>query len=464
MSTTRKTKKSNMDEIPYSMIYSYAGNWGYKEMARELEANARDTHTPVKVYVKDNTLIIEDSGEGIKPHHLLLGEHENRTGESIGQFGEGLKLAFMLSIKLNLPMIVYSHDYIYHTEKTITAGKNTFKIVYTWGNPSVNGTRVEVSNWEYPTYYDELFLDESTIIFSTLKGSIIAKSSIDDISKIYVKGVFVKESSEFGLSYNLIKVSMQKGRSTLENWEINNQIGEIIAQCEDSKIWELFFKAIESGKQETNITIREWYMSDASKKAMKLGFEKVFGVKTVLQTSIDKSVDAIHRGVHSVISEDKFGTYIREIVSSEIGTDESYLKEVYKEKYQKTTTHKISPEQKVVLGYLRKICKKVGFNAHTSLKIASKDARHPGIFHPSTGIIDIREDMLWDLQKSIDVLTHELGHWYDQKIHGETNDNSDNHVNAITAISAMIITGYAIHDRKKEKLEEQIKNRKDNDD
>lgn len=91
----------------FPVTRDFAKHLTFQDCLRELAANAIDAGTPTLTYhAKPQTLEIIDEGSGIRPEHLLMGQHERPTS-SIGTWGTGLKEAWArLTATLDTPVQV----------------------------------------------------------------------------------------------------------------------------------------------------------------------------------------------------------------------------------------------------------------------------------------------------------------------------------------------------------------------
>ncbi len=88
----------------------YAKTWGAEQALVELLQNAldaRDAGASMSITRNGGMLTIVDTGTGLDKRHLALGVSE-KSAESRGQFGEGLKLALLVLARMNRAIMVTS--------------------------------------------------------------------------------------------------------------------------------------------------------------------------------------------------------------------------------------------------------------------------------------------------------------------------------------------------------------------
>ncbi|TMM27587.1 MAG: hypothetical protein E6F99_30910, partial [Actinobacteria bacterium] len=84
-----------VDTLAYPISPDYVKSWTPVRALCELIANALDEDRDATVAWADGALTIADDGPGIPEEGLILG-YSTKTGQQIGQFGEGKKLACLV--------------------------------------------------------------------------------------------------------------------------------------------------------------------------------------------------------------------------------------------------------------------------------------------------------------------------------------------------------------------------------
>lgn len=91
-----------MSKYELSMVSAYVQNWDYKDAIREIIQNAIDQSVDddgydISYHRSDNCLVISTKDGALKRSSLLLGNTTKSNNEdTIGQFGEGYKLALLV--------------------------------------------------------------------------------------------------------------------------------------------------------------------------------------------------------------------------------------------------------------------------------------------------------------------------------------------------------------------------------
>ncbi len=194
-----------------------------------------------------------DDGVGFTYKNLLF-LHSTKTSESgsVGQFGEGMKLASMASVNLGLGMEFQSRNWsafavgekeeIVNTRDNDNTEKRTrlvYDITEYEGEP-IKGSRTifHTPTPEFIKYALEL---PEKILHLNPNYKPLFKSNFGDIvsttkgGDIFVKGVFIKHINSF-FSYNFDDAEVNPDRNNIINKNIYNAIDEIMQEVSDKEI------------------------------------------------------------------------------------------------------------------------------------------------------------------------------------------------------------------------------------
>lgn len=106
-----------MGKYELTISKNYVPDWGVKEAIRELFQNALDQETTTPdnsmffAYDEDNEILeIGNKHSVLEPSSLLLGQTSKLSDElTIGQFGEGYKLAMLILLRNDINIIFYNY-------------------------------------------------------------------------------------------------------------------------------------------------------------------------------------------------------------------------------------------------------------------------------------------------------------------------------------------------------------------
>lgn len=227
-----------MAKIPLSIKTTYLPSWGVYEGVRELIQNARDAEVEhsaaMTVEYVGGVLRIENEGT-VLPHQALLLGHTSKEGRSdtIGKFGEGLKLGVLAlvraghSVKIRsgaevwVPSITYS--------EVFQAEVLTFDI--NGGRQDKNRVRIEV-NGISPSMWlgmkgNFLFLEKKKDTrISTPSGTLLLGEEYK--GKVFVKGIFVQSLADLEYGYDLQSADLDRDRKMVESWDLQYRTRQVL--------------------------------------------------------------------------------------------------------------------------------------------------------------------------------------------------------------------------------------------
>jgi len=97
-----------------SITREYVSNWGIPEAVRELLQNGVDNPKGVNITVEDNSIFIQNPDTGLSKKVLLLGSSsKDANGKTIGQFGEGFKLALLVLLRNDVKVSIRNNGVLW---------------------------------------------------------------------------------------------------------------------------------------------------------------------------------------------------------------------------------------------------------------------------------------------------------------------------------------------------------------
>lgn len=288
----------------------YVKDWTLEMGVRELLQNALDTKKQFKcrtsVVSKNGYAQIIDDGPGLEIKHLALGVSE-KSGDAIGQFGEGLKLALLLFAREGLRIEVRSKDY-----KLIPAIRigdyqtETLFFDVEEGLDSVTGTRIKFECTPEQ-------LDEAKCYFPTeFKCSDKVKWVIKDkvslpAGRIFVNGSIVSTLDDAMFSYHLTGEEAKKlsnrdrtivdangARAAIKNMLFYNEIEQ--HEVAGYKAW---FSVVFQGFKDKNENFYErrlypfYSCGNVLSSAMTKAWNFVFGKNTLINNDAPPNIVAL---------------------------------------------------------------------------------------------------------------------------------------------------------------------------
>jgi hypothetical protein len=421
-----------MPEIKFPVTLDYVSDWGPWEVTRELATNALDSDPGFRMgKTEDGTLWIEDSGDNLAIRHLLFGVSEKGAG-SIGQFGEGMKLAILVLTRMGLQAHIYSGGKHLWNTRARMQGEQVFKVVWEAASEPRRGTRIEIPNWPHETY-EERFLrpGDPRIIHTDPFGRSILEQECPDL---FVRGVWVqKPRREYAFGYNLTEVDMNRDRGVVDAWQANFEIGKLWASVIDTQLLERFWRAVKDGMGERGCQM--YGLEIANRRGMKHAFQAVYGHDAVLQTSPEMGREAKHRGASPVTAAEVGGYGLRDLVADLVGTDAQHVAQIEGKEKVYLPDKKLAEAQVKALKVLRRLARRVGFSGKILGYVLPPDVR--GEAHEDS--IRISVDRLGDVEKAIATWLYEQA-----RVEYDTSDATAEHVDAVADVAARVIASYAV--------------------
>jgi hypothetical protein len=429
-------KTTEIKSIPYPISTTeYVNDWTEIDIVREIWSNGKDAGN-VTIKKINNDLVITDDGAGMNEKCLIMGvSRKTNKDQAIGQFGEGLKLAFLVGMRQGIKIQVHSNDLILENDSDTLLDETILKINYYHVDQSFPGTKVTLKDWNYPTYADR-FLNDNNKIMTNYNGSILNGKN----DCIFVKDVLVSQNNGFGMGYNLTSndVKMNRDRKSIDLTSCYNVIGKIMEKCENESIWREFWKCVKNQKSEKNAVI-EYYNTNRDIDAYaKKTFENTFGDNCAIVRDESESSEIRYRG-YTALNIEVFSNGLLPYVTQFAPYASVILDKFRKEKIIRITSQNLNDAQKFNLSILRKIARRYGFDPKKIFAGDLSNHNAAGLCDLSTGNVYIDAKSLNDLENTVHIFYHEVGHST-----SHCGDLTDGHVNAITRMAAKVTLSYTI--------------------
>lgn len=230
----------------------YVPDWTYVEAVRELFQNAIDNErvnpeNKMSIYHNGTTLEISNKTSKLTLDSLLLGSSTKRDDDrTIGQHGEGYKIAFMVLLRegKNITVENYGADEIWTTKLVNSRRYNGAKVVQIeveknpfWKKNVKNDLNIIVEGISDSEYDDivnaNLFLqDKVNASEMTRCGQVLFGD--DNVGKIFVKGLYVSTVNSIGLRYgynfDTNGIKLDRDRKLVSSFDISYYASQIWAE------------------------------------------------------------------------------------------------------------------------------------------------------------------------------------------------------------------------------------------
>jgi len=215
-----------MNTINYGFGIEYLPKWGINEALREIYQNYMDYGIyTTKVKLLPNDMIKVAILNSYIPNSLeflrIGNSNKNGNVDAIGHHGEGLKLAFLIFLRLGYSMNIYTKNFIlYPRLKEDTNIGNTLEIVYIKNENNYNNfvTTFTCKKEEYYNFINNIITKEDIIYSDNYHGSIVNKPK----GNLYSGNLFVCNLDVLSKSYNIkpSQLPLDRDRCLPQSWDV----------------------------------------------------------------------------------------------------------------------------------------------------------------------------------------------------------------------------------------------------
>lgn len=230
MTTVVQQKVEEIKELVYPISLRYGEkDWDIKSALREFLSNMLDTKATYQITYKNGVALIEDDGEGLPMKSFIFGE-STRDNSQIGQFGEGLKMAFITLLRENRKVKVETVGFNVEVLKESSLGADVLKLKF-HKNKRKKGTSIYVQCTEKE-------LQEAKNLFLDLNDEV---SRVDEniylpSGKIFIVGLNTTELPNMIFSYNIDDKSMtNRDRNIVDTSKLMSNLVKILENAKNQR-------------------------------------------------------------------------------------------------------------------------------------------------------------------------------------------------------------------------------------
>lgn len=238
-----------------SISSNYVNNWGVTEAIREIFQNALDEQiqnpkNEMYFSYEDGTLLIGNKNSSLSKSTLLLGvTSKSNSGNTIGQFGEGYKIAVTVLLRLGKTITIYNYGAkeIWNT-KLVKSRRYDGLLVPTFYVDKLMFRKVpnydlifeisDISEDEMEDLKDSNLnlqdLSDCDILESPGYGRILKDPEFK--GNIYVSGLYIcnNDDLEYGYDFNPDQIKLGRDRDLVSSFDIGWAVSKMIAAAKDS--------------------------------------------------------------------------------------------------------------------------------------------------------------------------------------------------------------------------------------
>lgn len=282
------------DKIVYPITSSFASNFTAIDAGIELLSNAIDTNTAVSYKYDNGQISISDKGKGISKKDFLF-DISLKDENSIGQFGEGIKLAAlaMAREKRNLTIISKENKYVASIEYD-NEYKKYILVINIESTKKTTGTQITFKgNEDEYNKIKSYFLKYSDCHYEKLGDSMILPGG-----KIFVNGVYVQNIDSI-FSYNIKnKTAVSRDRKTVNIEIIKKDVESILNNCDNKKAIKTFLTNTHYSLLEHTLKLKP---SQKVKKIWEEETKKIFK-KSCFATGTEYDIAAKNKGFNLIMN------------------------------------------------------------------------------------------------------------------------------------------------------------------
>ncbi|WCK57085.1 ATP-binding protein (plasmid) [Aneurinibacillus sp. Ricciae_BoGa-3] len=229
------------NKLIFPVSEDYVGNWTRKEAIREFIANSLDAGDKVRITHNGTETRISDNGTGIMKKHFIFGVSQKGDG-AIGQFGEGMKVAFLVLARSGSPVKIESVGYTYEAKLEYNEEFGVkLLVIYFEKNKRSKGTSIVFKSTQEE-------LEEAKGMFAQFQGSRRKSIQLPEMEVFLDKpGVVYSNGLETAkieaiFSYNVKDkgIVITRDRNAVDTYKLNALIEQFLAKTSDESVIETF--------------------------------------------------------------------------------------------------------------------------------------------------------------------------------------------------------------------------------
>lgn len=243
-------------KLELSITKDYVSSWGLKEAIREIFQNAIDQQTTdpenfmfCSYEAESEILRIGNSKSSLSRQSLLLGETSKRSNsKTIGQFGEGYKLALLVLTRLGYKVNILNYGSkerwipkIQHSRKYNTKVLTIMISKFIFTSVPHNNLEFEIHGITKEDY--EQVVRSNLHLQSTIEDDVVETSigrillGEDHRHRLYVNGLYICENKNFHYGYDFKPASIQldRDRSLISDFDLSWTTSTMWLELTDSR-------------------------------------------------------------------------------------------------------------------------------------------------------------------------------------------------------------------------------------
>jgi len=208
-----------------SLSKQYVSHWGMVEGVRELLQNAIDSESPFEWEFSEGTLLLHSRFTKLEPRTLLLGvSSKTDDPKSIGNFGEGYKIAMLVLTRLGYDVKIHNgrSTWVPEFRHNRDYDADMLYVISSTAKQTNEGVIFEVSGLS-DFDFDQItetclhLQDEIGEIKQTQYGRILMSKP----GKLYIGGLYICNTNmKYGYDIEPKYINLERDRQTVSNWDL----------------------------------------------------------------------------------------------------------------------------------------------------------------------------------------------------------------------------------------------------
>jgi len=293
-----------------SLSKNYVNHWGMVEGVRELLQNAIDSDSPFEWELDDGKLSLHSRFSKLEPRTLLLGSSSKTDDpDSIGNFGEGYKIAMLVLTRLGYDMKIYNGRNTWVPEFRFNRKYESDMLYVVSSSASVinEGVTFEVSglsDFDIDQIKDMCLHLQDDI--GEIKQTNYGRILINKPGHLYVGGLFIcKTELKYGYDIDPKHITLERDRQTVSNWDLQMLTTKMWFETKDM---DLVVSLIEANLDDVGYA--DWGTPDVVKDACYRHFRAQHPEEVIAKDHAELE-SLIERGMKVYVSSGYYGKIIK---------------------------------------------------------------------------------------------------------------------------------------------------------
>lgn len=314
-----------MSKIELTLAPTYVPNWTYVDAIRELFQNALDQEAQnpenkASWEYHDDTheLVISNAKSKLEAASLLLGQTSKAGDKStIGQFGEGYKIATLVLLREGKNVVFYNYGIKEIWRPRFVKSRRFGTSILTfftekkpiWERVPSADLEIVIEGIAPEEYYEEIvpsnlhLRTDYKVLEETEYGNVI-----DLPGKVFVNGLFVcdYEPYTYGYDFKPENIRLDRDRKMVSDFDLRWMASKMWSTCKDTdKVLEM----IVDGKADVAFLDSVSYTSSWRDLAAEK-FKSVYGPEAIPVTS-QEELDKVPTGYKGVVVSENYSSLVR---------------------------------------------------------------------------------------------------------------------------------------------------------